>query len=286
LCSVLRNVIFSNDLNHEMKFECVIMKTAIYQFAPAFGAKEKNLQKIEKTLLQTDVDLVVLPELCTTGYQFTSQKELDDLAESIPGSPTVESWSQLCQKKGFHLVAGLAEKDGDQFFNSAVLIGPEGYIGTYRKVHLFLDEKKWFQSGCSFHVWDIEKAKIGIMICFDWIFPEAARSLALQGAEIICHPVNLVLPYCQDAMITRSIENRVFTVTANRIGIEERVKDNPLTFTGGSQIVDPKGQRLFRLGAKVEAFQEMDIHVTKARDKQITAKNHIFYDRNPKVYQS
>jgi len=261
------------------------MKIAIYQFAPEFGAKEKNLRRIEKNLLQSDPDLVVLPELCTTGYQFTSKKELTDLAESIHG-PTVQNWEKLCRDKGFYLVAGLAEKDGEYFYNSAVLVSPKGYVGTYRKVHLFLEEKAWFQPGNGFSVWDIGNVKIGIMICFDWIFPEAARSLALQGADIICHPVNLVLPYCQEAMITRSIENGVFTVTANRVGIEERITGTKFTFTGGSQIVDPKGNRLFRLGAEVETLQEIEMDPTLARDKQITPKNHILKDRNPEAYTS
>ena len=260
------------------------MRTAVYQFAPEFGAKEKNLQRIEKNLLQSDADLIVLPELCTTGYQFTSKNELVNLAESIPDGPTVQMLMEICRNIEFHLVAGLAEIDGEHCYNTAVLIGPKGYIGKYRKVHLFIDEKSWFHRGSCFSVWDIGKVKIGIMICFDWIFPEAARSLALQGADIICHPVNLVLPYCQEAMITRSIENHVFIVTANRIGTEERHPEKKLTFTGGSQIVDPKGNRLFRLGADTEAFQEVEIEPSAARDKMITPGNHVLKDRNPDTY--
>lgn len=262
------------------------MRTAVYQFAPEFGAKEKNCEKIEKVLLQSDADLVVLPELCSTGYQFRSKKEVMDLAESIPDGPVIQKWIRLCQRKNFYLVAGLAEKEGDHLFNSAALIGPDGHVGTYRKVHLFLEEKQWFQPGRDFSVWDIGNARIGIMICFDWIYPEAARSLALQGADIICHPVNLILPYCQEAMITRSIENRIYTVTANRIGMEERVQGHLYTFTGGSQIIDPRGNRLIRLGKEMEALQEIEIDPTISRDKKITAKNHIFKDRNPMAYTS
>jgi predicted amidohydrolase len=184
------------------------------------------------------------------------------------------------------LVAGLAERAGDGFYNTSVLIGPEGYIGKYRKVHLFFEEKRWFQPGdLGFPVWDVGGVRIGMMICFDWVFPEAARSLTLQGAEIICHPVNLVLPYCQEAMVTRCIENGVFAVTANRIGSEERGGKNRLTFTGGSQAVDPRGNVLFRLRDAEEACREVEIDPTKAGDKMITEHNHLLEDRRPESYR-
>jgi len=102
-------------------------------------------------------------------------------------------------------------------------------LGTYRKIHLFYKEKLYFAPGENPpKVFNVNGVNIGVMICFDWIFPETARTLSLQGAELIAHPANLVLPYCQNAMITRSIENRVFTATANRVGSELR-EDEQLT---------------------------------------------------------
>ena len=262
------------------------MKIAIYQFAPLFGEKEKNLNKIKTGVSETNADLIVLPELCTTGYQFVSHEEAKSLSEPIPDGETTEAFVHICRSIGCYLVAGLAEIEEGSVYNSALLVGPDGFVGLYRKVHLFCEEKKWFLPGNrGFHVWDIGIAKIGIMICFDWIFPEATRSLAVQGADIICHPTNLVLPYCQDAMITRSIENRVFSVTANRIGSEKRGEKKRLTFTGGSQIVDPKGRRLFQLEKEEEAYKEISIDPDIARDKQITENNHLWRDMRPDQYR-
>jgi len=261
------------------------MKVAIYQFSPEFGEKEKNLKKIEQTLKKTNAELIVLPELCTTGYQFTSQEEVHSLCEPISDGKTVHEFIQFCKERKIFLVAGMGEIENGKVYNSAILIGPDGFIGKYRKVHLFWDEKKWFAPGdLGFSVWNIGPAKIGLMICFDWIFPEAARSLALQGAEIICHPSNLVLPYCQNAMITRSIENRVFSITANRVGTEKRGNKTMLKFTGGSQVVDPKGEVIFRLGSDIEELREAEINPALARDKQITPENNIWEDLRPEMY--
>lgn len=260
------------------------MKAAVLQFFPEFGEKEKNLEKIGKYLKNADSKLAVLPELCTTGYQFTSRDDTAKLSEPIPG-PTVEELEMISKKTGAYITAGIAENDGGELYNSSVLVGPEGFIGKYRKVHLFREEKKWFTPGdIGFRVWDVEGIKLGMMICFDWIFPEAARSLSLQGVDVICHPVNLVLPFCQEAMITRAIENGVFIITANRIGTEKRGRKESLTFTGQSQIVSPKGEVLFRLGEANESFQQVDIDPLQARDKNITPENHILRDRKPDQY--
>jgi predicted amidohydrolase len=121
------------------------------------------------------------------------------------------------------------------------------------------------------------------MICFDWIFPESARTLALKGAQIIAHPANLVLPYCQDAMVTRSIENRVFTVTANRIG-REKLNDQELAFTGGSQITNPKGDILFRGPMDKAAVHILTINPDQALNKHISIRNDLFKDRKPEHY--
>ena len=262
------------------------MKVGVYQFAPAWGEKERNLRKIQKAVQRTEAGLLVLPELCTTGYTFVSKEEVFDLAEPIPGGETVGTFSRFCRETGIHLVGGVAERDGRDVYNAAVLVGPDGFVGSYRKVHLFDEEKTWFREGnLGFPVWDIGETKVGMMVCFDWIFPEAARSLALQGAEIVCHPANLVLPYCQDAMITRSIENRIFCVTANRTGSEGREGKAKLTFTGGSQVVDPMGDVLFRMGRNVEGFQEVTIDPGLARDKWATPRNHLWEDRRCNAYR-
>jgi predicted amidohydrolase len=262
-----------------------MMKIGIYQFAPQFGKKQENLTRIESALQKVDAELVVLPELCTTGYQFISQSEVDALCEPVPKGETVQNLIEMCRQKNCYLVAGIGEKSDGRCYNSSVLVGPKGHIGTYRKIHLFWDEKEWFAPGnLGFPVWQTDLAVIGMMVCFDWIFPESARSLALRGAEILCHPANLVLPFCQNAMITRSIENRVFTATANRVGHEERGQRDRLTFTGRSQVVTPRGEILFRLGENQKGFQSVEIDLLTARDKQITSENHLWKDRRPESY--
>jgi|Deesub1362B_J571_1020462.scaffolds.fasta_scaffold05936_2 predicted amidohydrolase len=260
------------------------MRIGIYQFAPVFGDREANLRRIESAVTEP-VDLLVLPELCTTGYQFVDQKEVYSVAEEVPGGPTTRHLVKLARRINGAVVAGLAEKDDEKIYNTAVVVTPHGYIGKYRKLHLFFEEKEFFLPGnLPLRVWDIGPARIGVMICFDWIFPEVARILALQGADILCLPANLVLPYCQSAMVVRSIENRVFAVVANRIGTETRGGKQPLTFTGKSQVSSPKGNVLLQAPAEGEGFYTVDVDPSQARDKQITSRNHLFQDRRPEYY--
>ena len=121
------------------------------------------------------------------------------------------------------------------------------------------------------------------MICFDWIYPESARSLALKGAQLIVHPANLVLPNCPDAMVTRCLENRVFTATADRVGEENRGGVD-LKFIGTSEIVAPDGKILCRLGVHEPAISVADIDLSLADKKQINEYNHLFKRRRPDQY--
>lgn len=122
------------------------------------------------------------------------------------------------------------------------------------------------------------------MICFDWFFPEVARSLALAGAEIIAHPANLILPYCPDAMVTRCIENRVFAITANRIGSEQRGGKRRLTCIGRSEVVDPKGRILRRAPSDKDSLEIVEINPHEARNKKISPRNHLFRDRRTQFF--
>ena len=260
------------------------MKIGFVQFEPVFGQTDINLTKVERLLAQADAELIVLPELFNSGYLFTSREEALSLAEDIPGGRTVELLCRIARKKNIHLVAGLCEKQGDRLFNSAVLIAPDGWRGTYRKIHLFNEEKLWFQPGNEgFKVFDIGVCRIGIMICFDWFFPEAARLLALQGAQIICHSANLVLPFCQSGMVTRCLENQVYAVTANRTGREKR-GEGELLFTGRSQITGPQGIILYQAGSADEEVGIVDIDVRAADNKNINSYNHLFEDRRVECY--
>ncbi|NWF99050.1 MAG: acyltransferase [Nitrospirae bacterium] len=261
------------------------MKAGFYQFNPEFGEKDRNLQKVLETLTRATFDLIVLPEFFATGYQFTTKDEVAELSETIMDGKTVKALSDLSNEKSCYIVAGLPERDKDLFYNSAVLTGPQGYIGTYRKTHLFFEEKLFFQPGdTGFKVWDTNIGCIGIMICFDWFFPEAMRTLALKGAEIIAHPANLVLPYCPQSMPVRCLENRVFAITSNRIGIENRKSGELLKYIGQSQITGHDGQILVRASEDEEAFSIIEIEIEKARDKQLNKYNNLFTDRRPDMY--
>lgn len=261
------------------------MYVGFIQFKVEFGQKKENLEKVTSHILKKDAELFVLPELFNSGYLFSSQTELFALAESIPDGPTTKTLTQLARDHRVYIAAGLPERDGTAFYNSAVLVGPQGFIGCYRKLHLFNTEKQWFKPGdASPEVYDLGEAKVGVMICFDWIFPEVARTLALKGARLICHASNLVLPFCQKAMITRSIENRIFTITANRIGTEKRAGAE-LTFTGQSQVTDPEGNVLIHAGANDEKCGVVEIDLSQASDKMITPQNDLFQDRRSEFYE-
>ncbi|MDI6744427.1 MAG: nitrilase-related carbon-nitrogen hydrolase [Thermodesulfovibrionales bacterium] len=262
------------------------MKVSFYQFAPEFGNIKHNLRKAEDVIASAATDLIVLPELFNTGYQFISKKEVKSLSEKIPSGFTTSAIIKLSVKKNIHIVAGIAENNKGKTYNSAVLTGPDGLIGVYRKTHLFYEEKLWFSPGdMGFKVWQTPLGNIGIMICFDWFFPESARTLALRGTDIIAHPSNLILPHCPDAMVTRCIENRVFAVTANRIGSEQRGDKEKLMFIGKSQITSPMGEILYRASEDKEELTVMEIAVEKAGDKNLNSFNNLFNDRKKEFYE-
>jgi predicted amidohydrolase len=260
-------------------------RVGYYQFEPRFGDREGNLGRIARALAGARADLMVLPELCSSGYVFTSRDEVESLAEPIPGGPTTRALEELAGERTMTLVAGIPERDGDRFFNSAVLVSPGGYVGRYRKVHLFDRETLWFEPGDEgFRVHEVEGVRLGLLICFDWRFPEAARTLALEGADILCHPSNLVRPWCQDAMVTRSIENRVFSITANRTGGEDR-GGHGLHFTGRSQVVSARGEVLSRAPESGDALGIVEISPGDARDKRVNERNDLFAGRRPEAYR-
>lgn len=259
-----------------------VIQAAVIQTAPVFGACERNLQQALR-LIPASCELAVLPELCTTGYQFQSRDELRDLAESIPDGRTCRMLRAHAAATGATLVAGLAERDGERLFNSAVLVRPDGMLDRYRKVHLFWDEKLVFDAGdLGLPVFAACGTTVGLMICFDWFFPEAAGTLARRGARVICHPANLVLPHCPDAMPVRALENRVFTLTANRVGSEERA-GRRLRFIGRSTIASPRAERLAVLSADRAEAGSAALDLAHC-DPWLTPRNHVVEDRRPDVY--
>ncbi len=261
------------------------MRIGYYQFRPSFGKVRQNVKKVINALQEVKADLIVLPELAFTGYHFQNRNELKTLAEDPEKSSTVEALAELCQQNNIHLVTGFAEKNKDKIFNSALLIGPEGVEHTYRKLHLFNEEKKYFDEGdIPLQVNIVNDVKVGMLVCFDWAFPETIRALTLQGAEVIAHPSNLILAFCQEAMITRCLENRVFAVTTNRFGSDKR-PHGELKFTGKSQIVGPGGLLINRAASQREALYVTEIDPAQSRNKNITSLNDLIADRRPEYYQ-
>ncbi len=267
------------------------MRIGYLQFRPEFGKPEANIRRVRSLLKDKKFDLLVLPELSNSGYLFSSVDELQSSSEEIPNGPFCSALMKICAEKNSYIVAGLCEQYQNKFYNSAVLVRPDGKVITYRKIHLFYDEKLWFEPGNIFlQSQEISSdsfgsVNIGMMICYDWIYPETARTLAMKGAQIICHPSNLVMPYCQNSMYARAIENHVFTITANRIGRESN-KEKELRFTGGSVIVSPLGEYLGRGPEEVEECFIVDIDPSAALDKQINPQNSLFDDRREEFYFS
>ena len=260
------------------------MKIGFVQFAPALGNLETTTQSIERLIPRAaGADLVVLPELCNSGYNFQSAEQAWQASEEIGNSTFVAYLASLCQDHGFHIVSGFDERAGDRLYNSALLVGPQGYVGRYRKLHLFMNEKDFFEPGDGgLPVFDIGACRLGMLVCFDWIFPEAWRVLALKGADVICHPSNLVLPgLAQRAVPIRALTNRVYVVTANRIGTED-----DLTFTGMSTIANPNGDILTQASPTEEVVSVVEVDVSLARDKSITPRNDLFADRRPDAYHA
>lgn len=261
-------------------------RIGFYQFRPAFGQVRKNLAQVIGALRTADADLIVLPELPFTGYSFRDRDQVKSLAEDPRKSSTVDSLVALCRERDLYLVTGFAEKCLDRVFNSALLIGPRGLVHIYRKIHLFGTEKDCFDAGdVPLQVDEVRGIRAGMMVCFDWAFPEVARTLTLSGADVICHPANLVLTYCQQTMVARCIENMVFAVTANRYGTERR-PHGELAFTGQSQVVAPRGKLIHRSGADQDDLYIATVDVALARNKNISERNDVLGDRRPEFYRA
>jgi predicted amidohydrolase len=255
------------------------------QYDVHFGEYDRNLKTVTRLAEEgRDADLLVFPELGLTGYEFIDAKEVERFAEPAGAGPTADAIRKLAAEFNTTLVIGYPEYSTAGCYNAAMLVTPDGEVHNYRKMHLFSREKELFLPGNRPpDVVDTPAGRIGLMICFDWLFPEAARMLAVQGAQIIAHPSNLVLNYCQRAMYCRALENAVFIVTANRIGSEDRA-GRTLAFTGQSQIVSPAGAYLSQAGADVEAVGMVEADTAEADDKHITEVNDRIADRRIELY--
>jgi len=236
--------------------------------------------------------LYVFPELAFSGYAMASRAEArvlaeDPLARRDVDAPGLTAASLWARSRRTHVVVGFPERGSSgRVYNSSALLGPDGRVkDVYRKIHLFDTEKVWATSGDRApRVVAVGPARVGTMICYDWRFPELARVLALAGADVIAHPSNLVVPaLAQQAMRVRALENRVYAVTANRVGADVR-PGVTIPFTGRSQVVDVNGALLASAGASAARALACDLDLARARSKRFTARNDLMRDRRPEFY--
>ena len=265
------------------------VRAAVAQIDPKLGEVAHNLElclaRIEEAAAE-GVDLVVLPECALPGYVFESLEEALPFAESIPG-PSTEILAAAAARHGIHVVCGMLERDGDRLYNAAPLVGPDGLVGSYRKTHLpFLGVDRFVTPGDEIAVFDTKIGRIGIEICYDLRFPEVTRILALAGADVVAHPTNFPLAariQTEINTLARAAENRVFLLTANRVG-----KERSGEFCGWSQIVDPYGRRLAEADGVEETLLVADLDLRQARDKDYVIPGeyelYLFGDRRPELY--
>lgn len=246
------------------------MKVGFCQFNVAYKNIEANLNKIKDMISDSDADLIVLPELCLSGYYFKTKEELYEYADESVQTRMISELQLISKRKDMYIVTGIAEKEKDKLYNSAFVIGPEGLIGVHRKVNLTVNEKI-FDRGNGFEILNLGNVKIGIVICFDSWFPESYRLLSLKGAQIICCPANFGGHWTPEVLKVRSLENKVYTILSNRTGIE-KIDNIDEEFRGESQIIDYEGKVL------AKANQEECLMITDIDPEAVIKKNNMISD--------
>ncbi len=279
---------------HGKKIETV--KIACIQMEPHIGDVSGNraagIRLIEAAAHQ-GAKVIVLPELSNSGYVFNSTEEAFGLAEEVPDGASCQEWIAVAQRLGLHIVAGIAEREGGVLYNSAVMIGPDGYIGKYRKLHLWNQENVHFSPGnLGVPVFDTPYGRIAMAICYDGWFPEVYRLAALQGAQLVCVPTNWVpmpsQPATRDPMavtltMAAAHANSLFIACADRVGVERGQE-----FVGRSLITDCSG---WPVAGPASATQEeiiyAEIRLADAHEQRRLNKfNQLLQDRRNDVYGS
>jgi predicted amidohydrolase len=254
--------------------------------SPKLGDQPDNLVRIgewlDKVCMEQHVDLVVFPELITTGYECGVQ--FTDLAERVPG-PSVNLIAQRAADYATHVLFGMVAKERVEsiLYDAAVLVGPDGeVVGRYHKTHLRGEERLAFRAGFRYNVWELEFGSVGVMLGWDLAFPEVARSLALDGAELICVCANWEIPNADEwrtYLLSRAYENAVYIAAANRIGAEPTYQ-----FFGDSMVVGPRGQVYGRVEGDQEGYVVARIDLDEV--KQYREELQLFQCRQPQSYRA
>ena len=252
-------------------------RVAAVQMDPKLGDRAANRQTMLEHLesaADKGAELVVFPECALSGYVYDSAEEALPAAETVPGE-TSEAIAEACRRWNVYAIVGLLEREGETLYNSAFVAGPDGLIACYRKCHLpVLGIDRYVGKGNELPIIELPFARIGILICYDVRFPEAARSLALRGADALIVPTNW--PEGAESapeFLTRARawENRVYVVACNRVGVEQGTR-----FIGRSQIVDPNGKILEQADGETQTILSADIDPQQARQKRIVIKPGVF----------
>ena len=248
-------------------------RVAAIQFEPTLGEKEKNVARLLELVEEAathDAKLIVLPEIATTGYCWQSRAEIAPYVEPIPG-PTTDRFGQLATIHNCYIAVSLPEIDPrtSVYYNSMVLLGPEGLVGTYRKLHSYISEPRWARDGdLGMPVWDTPLGRLSGLICMDAMYFEAARIPALHGADVLLFPTNWLDEKSPSSWwIARAFENGVYLIAANRYGEERGIQ-----FSGGSCILNPDGSIQTYLD-NGEGIVYGQVDLAQARDKRWSTRH-------------
>ncbi len=258
------------------------LRVAQIQYAPVLGNQEASMENFRELIFSTRhrADLIILPELANAGYNFRDRNHAMQYAQTVEDSEFIDWLRRWALMHETNIVTGFLEKEGDKLFNSSVYINKRGKKEVYRKVHLFMNEKNIFDRGDKgFPLFEMGEYKLGMLICFDYLFPEPWRILALKGADIIAHPSNLVTDNAFKVVPAQAIMNGYYIFTTNRIGTE-----GDLAFAGKSFAVNPRGNQIAGASSHNPEVLTTKIDPQLSRNKMITSFNHVINDRFPGEY--
>jgi N-carbamoylputrescine amidase len=271
--------------------ESMLIVAAI-QFEPLLGEMGRNREKLLDLVSKgfgQNAGLIVTPECSSSGYIFNNRQEAMSCAEPVPDGPMVTALEKAARQGNGYIVSGLIEKDGDSLFNTAVIVGPEGYIGKYRKTHLWDVDHTLYEPGdLGYPVFNLPFGRVGLSICYDNWFPEVSRIYAALGVDIICHPTNWVVvpglaepenPTWAYLAMIQAHTNGLFMVCADRIGTERGV-----TFGGSSCICGLPGFIEGPTSGDQEEVLLAEVNVIDARRKQLGPWNDLMKDRRTDLY--
>ena len=274
------------------------MRVTCAQYALHDGDPDTNIKRSIAAILdaaRAGADLVILPELANSGCSLPSREFALDLAEEAGSSkdfkgPTLRAWQTAAEETGLFIVGGFLEREGDLVYNSAAIVGPDNFLGRYRKTHLWDTEKLLYEPGRELPVFETPLCNIGVLVCYDAWFPEAVRTLALRGADLLCIPANApddwVPGHQRRGGLTMLNAHCIANANANRllVACANRVEDG---YLGRSCIIDTTGGVLAFGSATKEELVTAEVDVQRSRrEKQLTNLSHAFGDRNPVVYET